>query len=126
MQKVKKCEIPRDLSLFFDSIQMEIKRMGFCVTDVLLALSYLESNELPETISSIREQADKRSLSAVRVENTIIFRKAMRPMEDVTEIQRASGDAICEICQFAFKHHPQDTSPNDFLNVLCNGRRVKL
>ena len=44
---------------------------------------------------------------------------------------RASGDAICEICQKEFREHPVDEgqlsySGDPFLLILCNGDRVKL
>lgn len=126
-QRVKKRpDTPLDLETFFDGIRMETRRNGFCSVNVELARIYLESNELPAKVSTIREHSFRNSLTAVVTESNVVFRKLMKPMEDVTEVLRASGDAVCEICHYAYKYHPEDTSPNDFLKVLCCGRRVKL
>lgn len=45
--------------------------------------------------------------------------------------ERASGDCICEICQNPYYAHPYDWrligyGDIPFLNILCNGQRVKL
>lgn len=127
MQRVKhRPDTPLDLTSFFDGIRMETKRNGFCSITVQLAAAYLESNDLPTKVSVIREHAIRNNLTVVIVEGNAVFRKMMRPMEELTEILRASGDAICDICNYPYKHHPEESSPNDFLKVLCNGRRVKL
>lgn len=127
MQKVKqRPDSPLNLETFFDSIRMDTKRNGFCSITVQLAAAYLESNSLPAKVSTIREHAFRGNLTVVVAEGNAVFRKLMKPMEDVTEVLRASGDAICETCNYPYKHHPEDSSPNDFLKVLCCGRRVKL
>lgn len=126
MQKVKQPDIPLDLTSFFDGIRLETKRIGFCSIKVQLAATYLESNELPATISTIREYARRNNLTVVVAEGSAIFRKEMKPMEDMTEVLRASGDVICDICHYPYKYHPDEPHPNEFLKVLCNGRRVKL
>lgn len=126
-QRVKKRpDTPLDLETFFDGIRMETKRSGFCSVNVELARIYLESNDLSPKVSTVREYGFRNNLTVVLTEGNVVFRKLMKPMEDVTEVLRASGDAICEICNYPYKHHPEDSSPNDFLKVLCCGRRVKL
>lgn len=47
------------------------------------------------------------------------------------EIIRASGDCICEICGKEYRRHPDDMEELSyqglpFLQVLCDGTRVKL
>lgn len=126
MQKVKREEVPKDLNCFFDSVVLETKRTGFCSTGLLLVNAYLESNDLPQTMAFLSAKAKQYELSSVRVDGKIVFRKLMLPMQDVTEVQRASGEVICDICKFEYRSHPEDTPPNEFLKVLCNGRRVKL
>lgn len=117
---------PPDLSSFFESIRMETKRAGYCPVNLPLIANYLESNELPSTVSKVREFASFKSLTVVVAEGVAVFRKEMKPMGELTEILRASGDVICDICHYPYKHHPEESSPNEFLKVLCNGRRVKL
>lgn len=126
MQKVKHPDILLDLVSFFEGIRMETKRSGFCSIKVQLAATYLESNKLPATISTIREYAGRNNLTVVVAEGSAIFRKEMKPMEDMTEVLRASGDVVCDICHYPYKYHPDEIPPDDFLKVLCNGRRVKL
>ena len=127
MQKVKqRPDAPLDLTSFFDGIRMETKRSSFCSMTVELVAAYLESNDLPAKVSIIREHAIRNSLTVVRVGGNVVFRKMMKPMGELTEIHRASGDVTCDICHFAYKHHPEESHPNEFLKILCNGRRVKL
>lgn len=38
---------------------------------------------------------------------------------------RASGDCVCSACGATYHDHPAD-EVEDWLTVLCNGRRVKL
>jgi hypothetical protein len=40
-------------------------------------------------------------------------------------MERASGDCPCEVCGKPFRDHPVDGRAT-YLNVLCDGRRVKL
>lgn len=54
-------------------------------------------------------------------------------MQDGTEVNsyRANGECVCIKCGKLFNQHPLDdqflTNEGDkFLNVLCNGDRVKL
>lgn len=90
------------------------------------------------------------------VTSTKTIRPIKKPCEDLTETQermvrrnlkekltplpkpwgdseaiRASGDAICDICGWEYRLHPEDTENRSydnqpFLNVLCDGARVKL
>ncbi len=51
--------------------------------------------------------------------------------EPVGEFERASGEYVCEICGQEYFAHPMDWrvighGDVPFLNILCNGRRVKL
>lgn len=43
---------------------------------------------------------------------------------------RASGDALCKVCGYAYRLHPLDPEQLDdkgrkWLHVLCNGDRIK-
>lgn len=49
----------------------------------------------------------------------------------MTDWYRASGECICEICGKTYYEHPLDETELDqndepFMNILCNGDRVKL
>jgi hypothetical protein len=53
--------------------------------------------------------------------------------DDIPEVDfiRASGDVICEVCGKPYRKHPFDMEiigwqDEPFLNVLCDGTRVKL
>lgn len=46
----------------------------------------------------------------------------VRPNE---ELIRASGNCICEICNENYYSHPHD-SEFEFLNIRCDGQRLKL
>lgn len=53
------------------------------------------------------------------------------PLVGQTVGERASGDQICEVCGNDYFTHPADWrfigyGNVSFLNVLCDGRRVKL
>lgn len=109
-----------------ENLRMSVKANGFDVVSLKLVAEYMgDSGEQP-TFDNLRRISLAANLSVVRVEDKVIFRKVMKPMEDMTEVLRASGDVVCDICHYPYKHHPSDASPNEFLNVLCNGRRVKL
>lgn len=41
------------------------------------------------------------------------------------ELIRASGNCICEICNEDYYSHPHD-SEFEFLNIRCDGQRLKL
>jgi hypothetical protein len=52
-------------------------------------------------------------------------------LEDEINTYRAGGDCICEICKKRYSEHSLDKEILDFkgdpfLNILCNGDRVKL
>jgi|WetSurMetagenome_2_1015567.scaffolds.fasta_scaffold588172_2 hypothetical protein len=52
-------------------------------------------------------------------------------MVDEVKWYRAGGDVICTECNKPYKDHPMDKDIHDqdgnlYLNVLCNGDRVKL
>lgn len=126
MQKIKRFDDPPSIEDLINSHRMTVKAKRFSVTSVRLVNAYFEFSEEPQTLTNLRQHASLAGLTAVRVQDEIIFRKAMRPMEDPTEVLRASGDVGCEVCGFAYRYHPEDSPPNEFLNVLCNGRRVKL
>lgn len=126
MQKVKRFDHPPDLEQLFESFQLQVRTKNVSVTTKHLCHSYLKANEQPATFTQIKQLAADHGLSVVAVEDKVIFRRLMKPMGDGSEVQRASGDAVCEICQFKFNDHPHDIPPNEFLYVLCNGRRVKL
>ncbi len=47
------------------------------------------------------------------------------------DFDRAAGGAICEACGMAYYDHPMDLNTlsydgQPYLNVLCDGKRVKL
>lgn len=54
-------------------------------------------------------------------------------LEDEVKISsyRSNGDCICSVCKKKYSEHPLDKDILDFqgdpyLNILCNGDRVKL
>ena len=52
-------------------------------------------------------------------------------MNSEIKFYRASGDCICEVCGKKYYDHPMDSEITDqdgnkYLNILCNGDRVKL
>lgn len=126
MQKVKPFDHPPSIKDLIDSHRMTVKCKGFSITTVLLINGYLEANEEPQTLSNLQQHARASGMTVVRVGDTVVFRKLMKPLEETTEIMRASGDAVCEVCNLPFKDHPIDNGSSSFLTVLCNGRRVKL
>ena len=52
--------------------------------------------------------------------------------EEEEDFIRAGGEVICEVCQLPYKQHPYSYKPADlfqghpYLNVLCDGSKVKL
>lgn len=126
LQKVKPFDHPPSIDALIDSHRMTVKYKGFSVTSVKLVNGYFEANEEPQTLSNLQQHARASGMTVVRVWDTVVFRKLMKSLEETTEIMRASGDAVCEVCNFPFKDHPIDNGSSSFLNVLCNGRRVKL
>lgn len=115
-----------DINLYFDSIALEVRRVHFCAVTRHLLFELLEDNNLPTTIAEVITLAASRGMTVFATATHLVFRRLMKPMSDSSEITRASGDVLCDICSFTYKEHPYDAAPNDFLNVLCNGRRVKL
>ena len=126
MQKIKPFDHPPSIEDLIYSHRMTVKNKGFSVTTIALINGYFDANDEPLTMDNLRMHASAADMTVVRMQDSVVFRKLMKPMEDMTQIQRASGDVICDVCKIAFKFHPKEPPPNDFLNVLCNGRRVKL
>lgn len=59
-----------------------------------------------------------------------IIKSALNPEPEEVYVVRASGDAICAQCGNPFKRHPFVMTElyrgEPYLNVLCDGTRVKL
>lgn len=109
----------------FDAIALEVKRAHFCRIGLSLIHEYLKRHKLPETLTTVHELAQQHRMTVTRTGAALVFRKLMKPLSETSRVDRASGDAICEICEYAYRDHPPDAEQS-FLNVLCNGRRVKL
>ena len=114
-----------DVQTMWESIEQTVRKTGYAEISVRFVNEWLIVNHQRSNMTTVQELSGKRNLTAVKTEQLIVFRRLMKPL-DAGEIFRASGDAICDICRYAYKFHPTDQPPSEFLNVLCNGRRVKL
>ena len=81
-----------------------------------------------------REQrADVRPLDAAILANAMKLcgMTVLPPPLSEDGSDRAAGDCLCDRCGHEFREHPEDWrvigyGDRPFLNILCNGRRVKL
>ena len=59
-----------------------------------------------------------------------IIKTALNPVIEEPDYVRAGGEVICQQCQQPYKRHPFDMSElyqgSPWLNILCDGTRVKL
>ena len=64
-------------------------------------------------------------LRARRSEIRLELAEADGPTSIWEPFYRASGDCVCLVCGREFWRHPADKK-HEFLNVLCDGKRLKL
>lgn len=116
-----------DFESFMNGHNMEVRRAGFSVAGVALVSTMFQDNNLATDMTTLREHARKHNMSVTfAVSRTkICFRRLMKDPLDDNDFKRASGDVLCDVCKLPYREHPQ-SDKRDFLNVLCNGRRVKL
>lgn len=96
-------------------------------------------NSIDEAIMHLAETLDCRAFEEFRdIEQTILRRSfaacGMQCYPDVTGPEdgiRADANCVCEVCGNVYATHPMDWrvigyGDVPFLNILCDGRRVKL
>lgn len=85
----------------------------------------------------LARRLDVKALNAFGIIERICLMRSMERCgltklpDPTSDCDRCSGDAICEVCNQPFSHHPMDWrvigyGEVPFLNILCDGRRVKL
>lgn len=90
-------------------------------------------------IERLRASLDPAARAEFGYPEEVILRRSMEkvgmteypPLEGDHNGDRSYGDAICEDCECTYWQHPPDWrvigyGNVPFLNVLCDGRRVKL
>ncbi len=98
-----------------------------------------EEYTLDQFIADLAVRLDPRARAEFREIEQLILRRSMEavgmrqypPLRGDAAGDRAGGDCLCETCGKEFGAHPMDWrvigyGDVPFLNVLCDGRRVKL
>jgi hypothetical protein len=87
-------------------------------TDALLAEAGTEMSAAPLAFDAV-------NLNAIEV----LARESRQALARITDIHRASGDAVCDVCGEEYRKHPPDDSSFEgslYLHMACDGRRLKL
>lgn len=100
-------------------------------------MTTIDESKLDDVIEDLRAQMDFRTLCEFREPERIMLKRSMRicGMESlpvpIGDGDRVSGEMICDKCGQDYYHHPAEWRKVGygnvpFLNVLCDGRLVKL
>jgi hypothetical protein len=114
---------PLDLAQFFEGIQLHVRAKQFCLVSIALVVDVLEgtANNMAWLNAYVGQHYN---LTAVidRTVDKVVFRTQYKEFRQ--DFMRAGGAVICSACNYEYQQHPMHA--DGVVNVLCDGRMVKL